>query len=176
MLGIKTVRNVHDTSSTKHNIELTFDLGANKNNFVDLDGFRRRICGYRFALESLIENGTVYQDRFLQTKYLEIVLANIVRRKLEGQIATEAIMNEALDEAMSRLSRYFVFLNESEMTDIKSNAKSAIIYQALKEGKVKQFPKVDDVDLEMMRKKKSLFICIWRMKTRRMYCLVNLMI
>lgn len=155
LLGIKTVRNVHDTSSTKHNIELTFDLGANKNNFVDLDGFRRRICGYRFALESLIENGTVYQDRFLQTKYLEIVLANIVRRKLEGQIATEAIMNEALDEAMSRLSRYFVFLNESEMTDIKSNAKSAIIYQALKEGKVKQFPKVDDVDLEMMRKKEE---------------------
>lgn len=27
-------------------------------------------------------------------------------------------MNEALDEAMRRLSRYFVFLNESEMTDI----------------------------------------------------------
>lgn len=86
LLGIKTVRNVHDTSSTKHNIELTFDLGANKNNFVDLDGFRRRICGYRFALESLIENGTVYQDRFLQTKYLEIVLANIVRRKLEDRL------------------------------------------------------------------------------------------
>lgn len=41
------------------------------------------------------------------------------------------------------------------MTDIKSNAKSAIIYQALKEGKVKQFPKVDDVDLEMMRKKEE---------------------
>ena len=52
----------------KHDIELTFDLGANKNNFVDLDGFRRRICGYRFALESLIENGTVYQNRFLQNK------------------------------------------------------------------------------------------------------------
>ena len=41
------------------------------------------------------------------------------------------------------------------MTDIKSSAKSAIIHQALKDGKVKQFPKVDKVDLEMMRKKEE---------------------
>ena len=99
-------------------------MGKNTNNFVDLDGFRRRICGYRFALESLIENGTKYQDRFLQTKYLEIILANNVRRKLEGQIATEAIMNETLDDSAERLRRYFRFLNESEITDIKSNANS----------------------------------------------------
>lgn len=91
---------------------------------MDLDGFRRRICGYRFALESLIENGTKYQDRFLQTKYLEIILANNVRRKLEGQIATEAIMNETLDDSAERLRRYFRFLNESDITDIKSNANS----------------------------------------------------
>ena len=76
---------------------------------MDLDGFRRRICGYRFALESLIENGTIYQDRFLQSKYMEIILANIVRRKLEGQIATEAIMNEVLDDSDKPLSRYFKF-------------------------------------------------------------------
>ena len=38
LLGIKTVRNVHDTSSTKHNIELTFDLGANK----------KQLCGFRW--------------------------------------------------------------------------------------------------------------------------------
>lgn len=155
LLGIKTEKNIHDTSSTRQNLGLVLNLGTNTNNFVDLDGFRRRICEYRFALESLIENGTLYQDRFLQTKYLEIVLANIVRRKLEGQIATEAIMNEALDDAMNRLSRYFKFLNESEMTDIKSNTKSAIIHQALKDGKIKQFPKVDDVDSEMMRKKEE---------------------
>ena len=113
---------------------------------MDLDGFRRRICGYRFALESLIENGTKYQDRFLQAKYLEIILANNVRRKLEGQIATEAIMNETLDDSAERLRRYFRFLNESEITDIKSNAKSAIIHQALQDGKIKQFPKVTDID------------------------------
>lgn len=155
MLGLKTERNVHDTSSTKREIELSFDLGKNTNKFVDLDAYRRRICGYRFALESLIENGTVYQDRFLQTKYLEIILANTVRRKLEGQIATEAIMNDALDDVASRLSRYFRFLNESEMTDIKTNAKNAIIHQALKDGRIKQFPKLDDTDIEMMRKKEE---------------------
>ena len=155
LLGVKTERNIHNTTSTKQNLDLTVNLGVNRSKFVDLDGFRRRICGYRFALESLIEGGTIYQDRFLQSKYMEIMLANIVRRKLEGQIATEAIMNEALDDATSRLSRYFRFLNESEMTDIKTNTKNAIIHQALKDGKIKQFPKLDDTDTDMMRKKEE---------------------
>ena len=155
LLGVETERNIHNTASTKQNLDLTVNLGVNRSKFVDLDGFRRRICGYRFALESLIEGGTIYQDRFLQSKYMEIMLANIVRRKLEGQIATEAIMNEALDDATSRLSRYFRFLNESEMTDIKTNTKNAIIHQALKDGKIKQFPKLDDTDTDMMRKKEE---------------------
>ena len=64
-------------------------------------------------------------------------------------------MNEALDDATSRLSRYFRFLNESEMTDIKTNTKNAIIHQALKDGKIKQFPKLDDTDTDMMRKKEE---------------------
>ena len=123
LLGVKTEKNIHDTTEVHERQNITFDLGKNTNNFVDLDGFRRRICGYRFALESLIENGTKYQDRFLQTKYLEIILANNVRRKLEGQIATEAIMNEALDDSAERLRRYFRFLNESEITDIKSKGR-----------------------------------------------------
>ena len=155
LLGVKTEKNIHDTTEVHERQNITFDLGKNTNNFVDLDGFRRRICGYRFALESLIENGTKYQDRFLQAKYLEIILANNVRRKLEGQIATEAIMNETLDDSAERLRRYFRFLNESEITDIKSNAKSAIIHQALQDGKIKQFPKVTDIDFEMMRKKEE---------------------
>lgn len=155
LLGIKTERNVHDTTAPRQTREFTFDLGENTNGFGDLDYIRRRICGYRFALESLIENGTCYQDRFLQTKYFEIILANIVRRKLEGQIATEAIINEALDDVSERLSRYFRFLNESEITDIKSNAKNAIIHQALQGGKIKQFPKITDIDLDRMRKKEE---------------------
>ena len=49
----------------------------------------------------------------LQAKYLEIILANNVRRKLEGQIATEAIMNETLDDSAERLRRYFACRNLS---------------------------------------------------------------
>lgn len=155
LLGLKTVKNIHDTADEQRKINLSFDLGTNSSKFVDFDGFRRRICGYRFALESLLENGTIYQDRFLQSKYLEIILSNTIRRKLEGQIATESIMNEALDESTDRLIRYFRFLNESEITDIKSNVKSAVTHQALKDGKIKQFPKVDETDAEMMRKKEE---------------------
>lgn len=155
MLGVKSVKYIHKTLDAQKQTDLTFDLGSNNSKFVDMDGFRRRICGYRFALESLIENGTKYKDRFLQSKYLEIILANIVRRKLVGQIATEFIMNKALDEAVDRFARYFRFLNESELTDIKSSVKSSIIHQVLKDGKVKQFPQISNVDIKMMQKKEE---------------------
>ena len=70
-------------------------------------------------------------------------------------MATDSIINEALDEEVSSLKRYFQFLNESELTDIKSNAKSAIKHQALNDGKLKQFPRVTERDEEMMRKKEE---------------------
>ena len=155
LLGIGTSENKYEEDHTSDEIEVSVDLDINRNNFTDLDGFRRRICGYRFALESLINGGTKYKDRFIQSKYLEILLANIVRRKLVGQMATDSIINEALDNEALSLKRYFQFLNESELTDIKSNAKGAIKHQALKDGKLKQFPKVDDRDDEMMRKKEE---------------------
>ena len=41
------------------------------------------------------------------------------------------------------------------MTDIKTNTKNAIIHQALKDGKIKQFPKLDDTDTDRMRKKEE---------------------
>lgn len=155
LLGIEIAENKYEAVHITDDIEVSVDLDTNKNNFTDFDGFRRRICGYRFALESLINGGTKYKDRFIQAKYLEILLANIVRRKLVNQVATDSIINEALDNEVLNLKRYFQFLNESELTDIKSNAKGAIKHQALKDGKLKLFPEVDGRDEEMMRKKEE---------------------
>ena len=155
LLGIESVKNIHNTPDEQKQINLSFDLGVNNRKFSDMDGFRRRICGYRFALESLIENGTKYQDRFLQSKYLEIILANMIRKKLVGQIATESVMNRELDEAVKRLARYFRFLNESELTDIKSNAKNSVIHQALKDGRIKIFPGISTEDAKIMQKKEE---------------------
>lgn len=155
LLGITTFENKQETSYVADEIDVDIVLDTNKNKFTDFDGYRRRICGYRFALESLINGGTKYKDKFIQSKYLEILLANIIRRKLVNQVATDNIINEALDNEVMNLKRYFQFLNESELTDIKLNAKSAIKYQALKDGRLKQFPEVDDRDEEMMRKKEE---------------------
>ena len=51
LLGVKTEKNIHDTKEVHEKQNITFDLGKNTNNFVDLDGFRRRICGYRFPVQ-----------------------------------------------------------------------------------------------------------------------------
>lgn len=155
LLGITTLENKQEANYVANEIDVDVVLDTNKSKFTDLDGYRRRICGYRFALESLINGGTKYKDKFIQSKYLEILLANIIRRKLVNQVATDNIINEVLDNEVMNLKRYFQFLNESELTDIKSNAKSAIKYQALKDGRLKQFPEVDNRDEEMMRKKEE---------------------
>lgn len=155
LLGVKTEENQHETINSHGDISIEFNCGINESKFCDLDGFRRRICGYRFALESLIGNGTKYKDRFIQSKYFEILLANIVRKKLEGQLATDSIINEALDDETNTLKRYFKSLNESELTDAKSNAKGAIRHQALQDGKLKQFPKLNKIDESMMKKKEE---------------------
>lgn len=153
LMGVKINENQQETVGEPKKSVLNFELGLNQNIFIKDDAFRRRICSYRFALETLIEGGSKYKDCFLQSKYFEIFLANRVRRKLINQIGTESVLNEALDDEIEEWKRYFRFLNESELMDVKSNVKASIKRQVLKDKK--QFPNISSVDEEMMHKKEE---------------------
>lgn len=156
LLGIddNIKENEPDTVERQRDFSENFSTGLNQYKFVKGDGFRRRICAYRFGLETMIEGGTRYKDRFLQSKYFEILLANQARRKLVGQIGTEDLINEVLESEMDDLKGYFIFLNESEWTDIKSNVK-ATLRKILEDGKCKRFPKISSEDAECMDKKEE---------------------
>lgn len=156
LLGIGKDPNQHDTTLGKADSQFNFDFGVNKHNFNHMDVYRRRICDYRFGIETLIEGGTKYKDKFLQEKYFEIVLANIVRYKLKGSPATEDVMNASISEEAEELRRYFRFINESELTDIKTNVKNALRKQPLQDGKLKVFPSdIKPMDAEIMDKKEE---------------------
>ncbi len=153
LMGAEVKENQHEAVGETKKSLLNFELGLNQNNFTKEDAFRRRICSYKFALETLIEGGSRYKDSFLQSKYFEILLANRVRRKLVNQIGTEGVLNEVLDAEIDEWKRYFRFLNESELMDVKSNVKASLKRQVLKDKR--QFPDINPVDEEMMHKKEE---------------------
>ncbi len=119
------------------------------------DYSRYKLCRYRFLLESTIEMRTVYRDHFLLLKYLEILLENAVRRSMQGQIATEEVMFEALTTEYGRLENKFEFVRDmhSERMDIVTNARNFLQKNILK--KQVKFPKLAEGDEAYMRKKEE---------------------
>ena len=82
------------------------------NNYGQYDYFRYKICKYRFLLESTIEKKVVYRDHFLLLKYLEILLENAARITLQGQLATEDVLLDILNNEFKNLERKFEFIKD----------------------------------------------------------------
>ena len=136
MLGAKRVK--HEDKKTGKYLESLPDISVSLKSlgkFDEYDYYRFKICKYRFLLESLIENTTVYKDDFLLLKYLEVLLENQVKEELQGVPISETILIEKLNEAFDELKRYFPYVQNVNRMDAISNIRSRII-----NGKQKIFP------------------------------------
>ena len=136
MLGAKRVK--HEDKKTGKYLESLPDISVSLKSlgkFDEYDYYRFKICKYRFLLESLIENTTVYKDDFLLLKYLEVLLENQVKEELQGVPISETILIEKLNEAFDELKRYFPYVQNVNRMDAISNIRSRII-----NGKQKSFP------------------------------------
>lgn len=125
------------------------------NNYGQFDYFRYRICKYRFLLESTIEKRAVYRDHFLLLKYLEILLENQARVTLQGQIATEDILLDTLNDEFKKLERKFEFVRDmhTERMDAITNAKNYLLKSVLKNGST--FPNITLNDETYMKKREE---------------------
>lgn len=159
ILGVKPNGKPYHGKENKSIKPTPYDMGVQQVSFSDLDCYRKKICPYRFALESIIENGTRFKDRFLLRKYFEVILENNVRRNLVDQMATDAVLMTELRKEADKLGRYFKFMIDSEKLDIISNARNYITKTVLKNGKLKQFPSINPVDSERM-KKREIFLML----------------
>ena len=113
--------------------------------YSQYDYYRYKICPYKFLLETLIEETTVYKDNFLQIKYLEILLENRVRRELQGYPVSEVAITEKIDEIYGDLKRIFPFArNVSRMDSVKT------IRKRLLDTKQKTFPEITENELQYM--------------------------
>jgi hypothetical protein len=133
-----------------------FDVDT-ANNYGQYDFFRYRICKYRFLLESTIEKRAVFRDHFLLLKYLEILLENAARVTLQGQIATEDVLLDSLNDEYRKLERKFEFVKDmhTERMDIITNAKNYLQKSVLKTSST--FPMVSQAD-DIYMKKREEFI------------------
>ncbi|MST52784.1 hypothetical protein [Hornefia butyriciproducens] len=135
-LGAKRVK--HEDKKTGKYLESLPEISVSLKSlgkFDEYDYYRFKICKYRFLLESLIENTTVYRDDFLLMKYLEVLLENQVKEELQGVPISETILIEKLNEAFDELKRYFPYVQNVNRMDAISNIRSRII-----NGKQKSFP------------------------------------
>ena len=128
-----------------------------ENNYGQYDFYRYRICKYRFLLESTIEKRVVFRDHFLLLKYLEILLENAARVTLQGQIATEDMLLDTLNDEYRRLERKFEFVKDihTERMDIITNAKNYLQKSVLRNST--SFPVISPTD-DIYMKKREEFI------------------
>lgn len=108
-----------------------FEMGK----FDQYDLMRYRICKYRFLIESIVEEKTVYKDEFLLKKYLTIVLEHRARKYFKGKSFIRNIVFDYLNEQMDELRDKLLFVNHADAIDIVRTALAYLEKYSLYNGK-----------------------------------------
>ena len=125
-------------------LDLT-ESSAADDGYCEIDGFRFRICKYRFLIESLLEKGSVYKDTFLLSKYMEALLENRVKTDLQGFAMSEVVVQSELASNVSEYERYFPFVRSADKIDAVSAVKRRLLsYES------KGFPKIGEAQQRAM--------------------------
>lgn len=133
--------------------EITIQLSEQqKKEFDEYDFYRFNVCPYKFLLESITENNTVYKDEFLLKKYMEVVLESKFRRKYEGQMVIESIIDNNIYSLYEKTKKMFPFVKDIDQVDIITNVKTRLLNTP-----GKKYQKAD-TDSERYIKIKELFI------------------
>lgn len=154
MLGIKKKKYFMSKSSSDllDTSGINIPKKTNDGGYSSYDLYRYQICPYKFLLETLVENDTVYKDTFLLLKYMEVVLENLIREDMQGKPLSEIVLAEKLNDAYEDLQRYFPFAQNVNRLDVINNVRTRLI-----NSKEKKFPilSADDRRYMMIR---ELFI------------------
>ena len=99
LLGVKTEKNIHDTTEVHEKQNITFDLGKNTNNFVDLDGFRRRICGYGLHIKERYGCSNIdwFRQTYPEDKWINFVSASmkIAKNQVKEKMKASSNLKQA---------------------------------------------------------------------------------
>jgi len=122
------------------------------NQFNQYDLMKYRLCSYRFLMESVIEERSVYKDEFLLIRYLTVILEHRARRHFNGQTYVKNIVFYYLNEQIDELKSKFTFINQADMIDIVRSAMDYIEKYAVSFGK---FAQIKEKELDHMVKREN---------------------
>lgn len=105
--------------------QMSFELdSSDKPEYDESDERRWNICKYRFAIESLVQNRTIYRNKYLIQKYISILLENDILMKMKNKVFNIDEIKSMLLDSYEELDTRFKIANEFE--------KNNLIYTALK--------------------------------------------
>lgn len=127
MLGIK-IKKYHSDNENSYSPRLQYVSHHNVDNaeLEHNDIVRYNLCPYRFALESVVQDGVLYRDRFLIIHYMRILLKNRVLKKLNHRNYSDDLLKNTLDEVYQELNSKFHITTELEKTQILASVYKSI--------------------------------------------------
>ncbi len=145
MLGLK-VRKYHSDAVDSYVSHFeygnpTCKVYPKSNEFTDKIKFA--MCPYRFALESVVQEKTIFRERFLIVFYMRVLLQNAILSNIAGhRLSDNDLRNEIIKEYQA-LDDKFKISNEYEKTQIISEMYK---YLADNLNKYGSFTKPTDID------------------------------
>lgn len=94
--------------------------------FSNIDSIRYRMCHYKFALESCVQERTLYRNRFLIIWYMRVLLQSAVTERVNAEHPSVERLKRITEEEYGRLDDSFKIANELEKTQVISSVYSTI--------------------------------------------------
>lgn len=86
--------------------------------FDDVDFIKASICPYRFALESIVQGKTIFRDRFLIQKYLQVLIRNETFEILADTDYSLDKLQKTVAEVFEKFADKFKIVDELERTQL----------------------------------------------------------
>lgn len=132
-IGINCYQNKSEDKFLKRIEEISYN---NKSyNYQYIDYLKFNLCKHKFFLESVIEEGTSYKDRFLIMQYLQVALENKAIEEYSGKFYSEKTITDFFEQKMEEIRPFAPFISDSEKNDMISSMKKYIEKYAVKKGK-----------------------------------------
>lgn len=150
LLNIKTKKYIGEIKYHK-TPQLSFDISSvQEPEYNKTDERRWNICKYRFAIESLIQNKTVYRNKYLIHQYIAILLENDVLRQLKNMVYNENEVRDLILESYDALDTRFKISDEF--------SKTSLIYSVMKNisRRFKKFKILKNIDENILSLKEDL--------------------
>lgn len=140
MLGVKIKKyNSYDNSGFSNRLVYPSDNNVNVDNYAKsiekINRYKLSICSYKYGAETIIQNHTIYRDRFLIHNYMRILIRNSALEDLQGLSFDSKNVQKKIGENFEKLQNKFRIASQLE--------KAQLLAQIYKENAVckKSVPK-----------------------------------